>query len=167
MLVKLDKLLDENSETISGTLKNAENFTKTLADNSAQISTFIKDATDVAHSLKPAAARLDKVLATGEQTIKAIDPKKLKTITGNIAGASTNLKNFSATGCANTSSSPSTPARRWTRSSRRSGRSSATLRSSSGDRRRPRRNIEADDRRGGLADRARDKNRFLLLRVPA
>ena len=98
VLVKLDKLLDENKDEISGTLKNAEVFTRTLADNSAQITAFIKDATDVAHSLKPVAARLDKVLAAGEQTIKAIDPKKLKTITGNIAGASTNLKNFSATG---------------------------------------------------------------------
>lgn len=98
VLVKLDRLLDENKDEISGTLKNAEAFTKTLADNSDQITAFIRDATDVAHSLKPVAQRLDKVLAAGEKTIKAIDPKQLKTITGNIAGASTNLKKFSATG---------------------------------------------------------------------
>lgn len=98
VLVKLDRVLDENRDTISGTLKNAETFTKTLADNSQQISAFIKDAADAAHSLKPMVARLDKFLATGEQTIKAIDPKQIKTITGNIAGASSNLKNFSATG---------------------------------------------------------------------
>jgi hypothetical protein len=65
------------------------------------------------------------------------------------------------------SSSRSTPARRSTRSIRRSSRSSATPRNSSGAPRSKRRNIEAEDRRGGLADRARDKNRFLLLRVPA
>ncbi|PPD43445.1 MAG: mammalian cell entry protein [Methylocystis sp.] len=98
VLVKIDKLLDDNQGTINGTLKNAEAFTKSLADNSAQISSFIKDASDVAHSLKPVAGRLDKVLAAGEQTIKAIDPKKLKTITGDMAGATTNLKKFSATG---------------------------------------------------------------------
>ncbi len=98
VLVKLDRVLDENRDTISGTLKNAETFTKTLADNSQQISAFIKDAAEAAHSLKPMVARLDKFLATGEQTIKAIDPKQIKTITGNIAGASSNLKNFSANG---------------------------------------------------------------------
>lgn len=98
VLVKLDRFLDDNKDSISATLKNAEVFTKALADNSGQVSSFIKDASEAAHSLKPVAARLDKVLATGEQALKALDPKQLKMITGNIAGASTNLKNFSATG---------------------------------------------------------------------
>ncbi|WP_442754981.1 MlaD family protein [Methylocystis sp. JAN1] len=98
VLVKLDKLLDENKDAISGTLKNAEAFTKTLADNSNQISAFIKDAAEAAHSLKPVAARLDSFLAAGEKTIKAIDPKQLKAITGNVASASNSLKNFSARG---------------------------------------------------------------------
>jgi phospholipid/cholesterol/gamma-HCH transport system substrate-binding protein len=98
VLIKLDRLLDENKDSINGTLKNAQAFTKTLSDNSAEISSFIKDASETAHSLKPVAARLDKVLAAGEQALKALDPKQLKTITGNIAGASTNLKNFSGTG---------------------------------------------------------------------
>lgn len=98
VLVKLDRLLDENHDSITGTLKNAEAFTRTLADNSGQISSFMKDASEAAHSLKPVAARLDRLLATGEQTLKAIDPKQLKAITGNIAGASNNLKNFSAMG---------------------------------------------------------------------
>jgi phospholipid/cholesterol/gamma-HCH transport system substrate-binding protein len=98
VLTKLDKLLDENSSTLTATLTNAKAFTKTLADNSGNISAFIRDASDLAHSLKPAVARLDKVLAAGEQTIKALDPKKLKTITSEIAGASVNLNRFSATG---------------------------------------------------------------------
>lgn len=98
VLVKLDKLLDENSGAISATLKNAEAFTKTLADNSNTITAFARDAADVAHSLKPVAARLDKVLAAGEQTIKAIDPRKLKKITVDIAGASANLNRFSSSG---------------------------------------------------------------------
>ena len=98
VLVKLDRFLDQNEGTISATLKNAETFTKTLSDSSGQISAFIKDASDAAHSLKPVVVRLDKVLATGEQTLKAIDPKQIKAITGNIAGASSNLKSFSAGG---------------------------------------------------------------------
>jgi phospholipid/cholesterol/gamma-HCH transport system substrate-binding protein len=98
VLVKLDKLLDENSGTITATLKNAETFTKALADNKDSLSTFVKDAADIAHSLKPVAQRLDKVLATGEQAIKALDPRKLKQITTDIAGAAGNINRFSATG---------------------------------------------------------------------
>jgi phospholipid/cholesterol/gamma-HCH transport system substrate-binding protein len=98
VLVKLDNFLDENKQSISATLKNAEVFSKALAENSPQLTTIVKDVAETAHSLKPVAARLDKVLATGEQALKALDPKQLKAITGNIAGASSNLKNFSATG---------------------------------------------------------------------
>ncbi|MGD9543923.1 MAG: MlaD family protein [Methylocystis sp.] len=98
VLTKLDKLIDDNGATITATLKNAEAFSKTLADNSDSISTFIRDASDVAQSLKPAAARLDKLLAAGEKTIKAIDPKQIKAITSNIAGASERINRFAATG---------------------------------------------------------------------
>jgi phospholipid/cholesterol/gamma-HCH transport system substrate-binding protein len=98
VLVKIDRLLDDNRDAIGGTLKNAEIFTKALADNAPQIGAFIKDAAEIAHSLKPVTTRLDKVLAAGELTLKALDPKKLKAITGNIAGAATNLKDFSGTG---------------------------------------------------------------------
>ena len=98
VLVKLDKLLDDNSASITATLKNAETVSKTIADNSENISTFLRDAADAARSLKPVAARLDKVLATGEQALRAIDPRKLKAITGEIAGASANLNRFSSNG---------------------------------------------------------------------
>ncbi len=98
LLLKLDKFLDQNSEPLSITIKNAEVFSKSLADNSQNISSTLKDVADVAHSLKPAAARLEKFLATGEQTLKALDPQKLRQITTNIAGTSANLNKFSATG---------------------------------------------------------------------
>ena len=98
VLAKLDRLLDENGATITATLKNAEVFSKTLADNSQSITTFMKDAVEVAHSLRPVAQRLDKVLATGEQAIKALDPRKLKQITVDMAGAAGNISRFSATG---------------------------------------------------------------------
>lgn len=98
VLVKLDRLLDENGPAISGTMKNAETFTKALADNSTSVSSFMRDAADIAHSLKPVSARLDSFLAAGEKTIKAIDPRKIKSITGDIAGASANFNRFTASG---------------------------------------------------------------------
>lgn len=98
LLTKLDKLIDDNGPAITATLKNAETVSKTLADNSASITSFIRDASDIAQSLKPAAARLDKVLAAGEKTIKALDPKQIKAIAGNIAGASERINRFAGTG---------------------------------------------------------------------
>jgi phospholipid/cholesterol/gamma-HCH transport system substrate-binding protein len=98
VLEKLDHLLDENATAFTAVLKNTETFTKTLAANSDNIGNFVRDAAEFAHSLKPVANRFDKLLIAGETTIKAIDPKKLKTIAGEMAGASANLNRFSATG---------------------------------------------------------------------
>jgi phospholipid/cholesterol/gamma-HCH transport system substrate-binding protein len=98
VLERFDRFLETNSETITATLKNLEAVTKTIADDKNHIDSFIKDAADVAHSLKPVVNRLDRVLAAGEQTIKALDPRKLKSITADVAGASANIHRFSATG---------------------------------------------------------------------
>jgi phospholipid/cholesterol/gamma-HCH transport system substrate-binding protein len=98
LLTKLDKLIDDNGAAITATLKNAEKVSKTLADNSSSIASFIQDASAVAQSMKPVAARLDKVLAAGEKLIASIDPKQIKAITGNIAGATERINRFAATG---------------------------------------------------------------------
>ncbi|MGA8169432.1 MAG: MlaD family protein [Methylocystis sp.] len=95
---KIDKLLDENSTSLSASIKNMETFTKTLAENSGPTGTLIRDAADTVHSLKPVANRFDQVLASAERTIKALDPKTIKNITGNVAGISSNINRFSATG---------------------------------------------------------------------
>ncbi|MBI1980829.1 MAG: MCE family protein [Methylocystis sp.] len=98
LITKVDKLVDDGGPALMATLKNAEKVSKTLADNSASIASFIRDASDVAQSMKPVAARLDKVLAAGEKVIAAIDPKQVKAITGSIAGASERISRFAATG---------------------------------------------------------------------
>jgi phospholipid/cholesterol/gamma-HCH transport system substrate-binding protein len=88
---KVDKLLDANSTSLTATVKNAETFSKALADSSSNIA-------EVVSSLKPAAAHLDKLLTSGEQALKALDPKKLKAIANDIAGASANINRFSSNG---------------------------------------------------------------------
>jgi len=97
-LTKLDALLDSNGVALTSVLKDTATFTKGLAANTDNIGKFIADAAEVAHSLKPLASRFDKVLTASETTIKAIDPKKLKSITGEMAGVSANLNRFSETG---------------------------------------------------------------------
>jgi phospholipid/cholesterol/gamma-HCH transport system substrate-binding protein len=98
MVEKLDKLLDANSDSLTATLKNVETFSKALADNSTPTGAFIRDAAELAHSLKPVAAHLDGLLANANRTVKALDPKTIRGIAGNIAGATSNINRFSAAG---------------------------------------------------------------------
>jgi phospholipid/cholesterol/gamma-HCH transport system substrate-binding protein len=91
VLGKLDKFIDANSASLSSTIKNAEAFSKALADNSGNVKDLLTSAADLARTLKPVAARLDKILA-------AVDPQKIKSIASDIAGASSNINRFSGTG---------------------------------------------------------------------
>lgn len=103
---KLDNLLDPTTvSAIKESVKNIGKLTETLADKGASIGGVIRDSSEFLHSLKPVVVRLDKLLGAGEQSLKtldpalkALDPKKLKSITGDMAGATANLKSFSATG---------------------------------------------------------------------
>jgi phospholipid/cholesterol/gamma-HCH transport system substrate-binding protein len=91
MVEKLDKLLDANSANLTATVKNIEAFTKALGDNATPTGSLIRDAADVAHSLKPIAGHLDGLIANADKAIKALDPKTIKSIAGN-------LNKFSSTG---------------------------------------------------------------------
>jgi phospholipid/cholesterol/gamma-HCH transport system substrate-binding protein len=91
VLGKIDRFIDANSASLSATVKNAETFSKALADNSGNVKDLLTSAADLVRSLKPVAARLDKILA-------AVDPQKIKSIANDIAGASSNISRFSGTG---------------------------------------------------------------------
>lgn len=103
---KIDKLLDPTTTTqIKASVENIEKLTKTLADKGGSIGGVIANAAEFLRSLKPEVIKLDRLIGSAEQTvksldpaIKSLDPKKLKSITGDMAGASANLKRFSATG---------------------------------------------------------------------
>lgn len=97
-LTKLETLLDTNAVALTSVLKDTATFTKGLAANTNTVGKFIVDASELAHSLKPLVGRFDRVLTASETTIKAFDPKKIKTITGKMAGVTTNLNRFSETG---------------------------------------------------------------------
>jgi len=95
---RLDKFFDTNSASLNSSVKNVEAFTKSLADNSQPAGNLIRDAADFMHSAKPLAERLDRLIAGADRAVKALDPKTLKAIAGNVAGASSNLNRFSAGG---------------------------------------------------------------------
>ncbi len=97
-LTKIDDLVDTNRVALTSVLKDTATFTKGLAANTDNVGKFIVDAAELAHSLKPLASRFDRVLTASESAIRAIDPKKIRTITGEMAGVTTNLNRFSETG---------------------------------------------------------------------
>jgi phospholipid/cholesterol/gamma-HCH transport system substrate-binding protein len=98
VLEKLDKLIDENSDSISASMKNIETFSKTLADNSEPTASLIKDSAAFMHTLRPVAEKFDHLIASADKTVKALDPKTVKNIADNLAGLSENINKFTQTG---------------------------------------------------------------------
>ena len=98
VLLKFDRFLDQNAEPLGETIKNARTFSKALADNAQNVSSTLQDVAEIARQMKPVVARLDKFLAAGEQSLKAIDPAKLRRITADMASLAANLDKFSGTG---------------------------------------------------------------------
>jgi phospholipid/cholesterol/gamma-HCH transport system substrate-binding protein len=98
LLLKFDRFLDQNAEPLGETIKNARTFSKALADNAQNVSSTLQDVAEIARQMKPVVARLDKFLAAGEQSLKAIDPAKLRRITADMASLAANLDKFSGTG---------------------------------------------------------------------
>jgi len=60
MLDKTDRLVDENSGSISNIIRNVESFTGALAANSSGIQEFAASLTEVSRSLKPFVETLDR-----------------------------------------------------------------------------------------------------------
>ena len=98
VLEKLDKLIDENSNSLSASVKNIETFSKTLADNSEPTASLIKDSAAFMHTLRPVAEKFDHLIASADKTVKALDPKTVKNIADNLAGLSENINKFTRDG---------------------------------------------------------------------
>ncbi len=98
VLEKVDKLLEDNSGSFTASIKNVETFSKALADNSEQTASLIKDSAALMHSLKPVSEKLDHLIGSADKTIKALDPKTVKSIADNLAGLSENINRFTQTG---------------------------------------------------------------------
>lgn len=111
-LTKGNKLLDENSVSLTASLKNAEIFTGSLAANADGVKDFMGTMADLGKELKPVAAKLDSLVTNADTIVKTVDPKDVKTMVKDFAslsakldraadkvdGVLTNLNGFLATG---------------------------------------------------------------------
>jgi phospholipid/cholesterol/gamma-HCH transport system substrate-binding protein len=109
---KTNHLIDENSASITASVKNAEKFSNALAANSDGLKDFMGAIADVGKSIKPLTAKLDVLAGDADNVVKAINPDDVKTIVADFAslsakldkaadkvdGVLTNLNGFLATG---------------------------------------------------------------------
>jgi phospholipid/cholesterol/gamma-HCH transport system substrate-binding protein len=111
-LDKTNRLIDDNSASITASVKNAEKFSDALAANSDGLKDFMGAIADVGKSIKPLTAKLDVLATDADNVVKAINPNDIKTIVSDFAslsakldkaadkvdGVLTNLNGFLATG---------------------------------------------------------------------
>jgi phospholipid/cholesterol/gamma-HCH transport system substrate-binding protein len=95
---KTNRLIDDNSASITASVKNAEKFSDALAANSDGLKDFMG-------SIKPLTVKLDALAGDADKVVKAINPDDIKTIVSDFASLSakldkiaTNVNRFSGSG---------------------------------------------------------------------
>jgi phospholipid/cholesterol/gamma-HCH transport system substrate-binding protein len=71
---KTNRLLDDNSASITAAVKNAEKFSDALAANSGGLKDFMDAIADVGKSIKPLTAKLDLLASDADKVVKGINP---------------------------------------------------------------------------------------------
>ncbi len=111
-LDRTNKVLEENTGSITASVKNIQKFSDALASNSDGVKDFMASIADVGRSIKPLTAKLETLAGDADGVVKAVDPAQVKTIISDFAsmsgkldaaaskvdGVLTNLNGFLATG---------------------------------------------------------------------
>ncbi len=84
LIGKANKLLDENSASITDTLANADTFSKALADNSSGVNAALKGVADLGRTLAPLTNKLQSLSDDVDNLVKAVDVDKVRGVVGNI-----------------------------------------------------------------------------------
>jgi phospholipid/cholesterol/gamma-HCH transport system substrate-binding protein len=111
-LDKSNKVLADNTDSITASVKNVQKFSDALAANSDGVKDFMTSVGEVGKSIKPLAAKLETLAGDSDTVVKAVDPAQVKTIVSDFSamsaklnaaadkvdGVLTNLNGFLATG---------------------------------------------------------------------
>jgi phospholipid/cholesterol/gamma-HCH transport system substrate-binding protein len=102
---KTNRLIDENSASITATIKNAEKFSDALAANSDGLKDFMGAIADVGKSIKPLTAKLDALAGDADNVVKgdvAAAAKSIKKaaddLDSRIKEIAANINHFSGSG---------------------------------------------------------------------
>ena len=83
VLDHVDKLVTDNSSSITQTFRNIQTFSQALNDSSGGIQDFLTGMADLGKTIKPLAANLDKLTGDLDARVTAVDPDAVKAIVGN------------------------------------------------------------------------------------
>jgi phospholipid/cholesterol/gamma-HCH transport system substrate-binding protein len=102
---KTNRLIDDNSASITASVKNAEKFSDALATNPDGLKDFMGAIADLGKSIKPLTVKLDALAGDADKVVKAINPDDIKSIVSDFASLSakldkiaTNVNRFSGSG---------------------------------------------------------------------
>ncbi|TCP90728.1 phospholipid/cholesterol/gamma-HCH transport system substrate-binding protein [Rhizobium sp. PP-CC-2G-626] len=99
LLATADKIMDRANDAIgdiqgfvsdvrgplTGTITNAERFSKSLADNSEGIDQFLESVSALSTSINSAAEKLDSTLTSADALVKSVNPQDVNRIVSNVA----------------------------------------------------------------------------------
>jgi len=85
VIAKVDKLLDDNGDSITDTLKNVDTFSKALSSNADGLKDSLASIADLAQHAKPLADRLTKLTDTADQILKGVSPAQVGHIVDNVS----------------------------------------------------------------------------------
>ncbi len=80
---QLDKLVTDNSSSITATLKNVEAFSGALAENKDGVKLFITSVANLGKTLEPTIANIERLTKDIGTRVDAIDPARIKSIMTN------------------------------------------------------------------------------------
>jgi phospholipid/cholesterol/gamma-HCH transport system substrate-binding protein len=102
---KTNRLIADNSASITASVKNAEKFSDALATNPDGLKDFMGAIADLGKSIKPLTVKLDTLAGDADKVVKAINPDDIKSIVSDFASLSakldkiaTNVNRFSGSG---------------------------------------------------------------------
>ncbi|MBD8555829.1 MCE family protein [Rhizobium sp. CFBP 8762] len=80
---------------LTGTIVNAESFSKSLANNAEGIDQFLQSVSALSTSINGVAGKIDSTVEAVERLIKAVDPKKVDVILANVEKMSSDFADAS------------------------------------------------------------------------
>lgn len=92
-LSRVDVFLEENSPTVTKTLKNVEEFSSALAANSDGVSDFMANLSTVSNALTSLSGRMEKLVDQGERILAAVPSDDVTKIVQNLTEFSDGLAN--------------------------------------------------------------------------
>ncbi|TVR09125.1 MAG: MCE family protein, partial [Salinarimonadaceae bacterium] len=83
-LERVNRLVDENIETITATVSNVEKFSRALSDNAPAIDSFLEQVGNAAERIAPLADTLDELSRSTNAIVSAVDPETVAATVRNV-----------------------------------------------------------------------------------